>query len=204
MQPPSPNEELRGDLHALLRAARLGEEEALGRLLQGYRRYLLRLAEDDLPAVLRSKLGGSDVVQETLVQALASFGRFRGQSLEELQGWLRGILHNVLRHSTRRLNTAKRRANREVPLQALDDPAGALPADEPSPSKHLMRREREAAVQEALARLPETYRQVLVWREWEGLPFLEIARRLGRSPDAARMLWWRAIERFDEEIRKSP
>jgi RNA polymerase sigma-70 factor (ECF subfamily) len=205
MQPPSANDALRRDLEALLGAARLGQREALGRLLQGYRPYLLRIAEGELPAALRGKLGGSDVVQEALVQALACFGQFRGQSLEELQGWLRGILRNVVRHSVRRFDgTAKRQADREVPVQTLADPEAALAADGSSPSEHLMRQEREAAVREALARLPEAYRQALVWREWEGLPFAEIARRLNRSVDAARMLWWRAIERFDEEMRGSP
>jgi RNA polymerase sigma-70 factor (ECF subfamily) len=203
MQPRSPNDELRHDLEALLSAARQGQEEALGQLLQGYRHYLLRIAEDDLPGALRSKLGGSDVVQETLVQALASFGQFRGQSLEELQGWLRGILRNVMSHSLRGLGAARRRADREVSLQAFADPAGAVPAPGPTPSNELMREERETAVRQALARLPEAYRQVLVWREWEDLPFAEIARRLDRSADAARMLWWRALERLDQEMRES-
>jgi DNA-directed RNA polymerase specialized sigma24 family protein len=51
-----------------------------------------------------------------------------------------------------------------------------------------------------LERLPPDYLQVIQWRQWDELPFTEIARRLERSVDAARMLWWRAIERLQKEM----
>ena len=53
---------------------------------------------------------------------------------------------------------------------------------------------------EALARLPEHYRQVLAWRSFEGLSFAEIGRRLERSEDAVRMLYTRAFERLQVEM----
>jgi DNA-directed RNA polymerase specialized sigma24 family protein len=41
---------------------------------------------------------------------------------------------------------------------------------------------------------------VLHLRYWEGLSFVEIAGRLGRSPDAVRKLWYRAIGRLQAEM----
>jgi RNA polymerase sigma-70 factor (ECF subfamily) len=189
------------DLEALLRVARQGRQDALGDLLQAYRPYLLRIADGEFPAALRAKAGGSDVVQDTLVEALACFAQFRGQSLGELQGWLRTILLRQVGQVTRGYQaTGKRQIDREVPLPELGDSAEVLAAQQSTASAKFVRQEEADAVREALGRLPEHYRQVLVWREWEGRPLEEIAQRLNRSVDAARMLWWRAIERFNEEM----
>ena len=52
-----------------------------------------------------------------------------------------------------------------------------------------------------MARLPPDYRDVLYLRYWEGLSFVQIAGRIGRSADAVRKLWYRAIERLQAELR---
>jgi hypothetical protein len=44
---------------------------------------------------------------------------------------------------------------------------------------------------EALDRLPPDYREVIVLRQWEELPFNEVARRMGRSVDSVQKLWIR-------------
>jgi RNA polymerase sigma-70 factor (ECF subfamily) len=184
------------DLAEVVRAAQAGDAETLGRLLQDFRPYLLRIANAELPAWLVPKAGPSDVVQETLVEALSCFARFRGQSAAELQGWLRTILLRQVAQATQHYAaTRKRQVEREDVL-----PAEALAAAQSSPSSHAARQEQVEAVRRVLERLPEHYRQVLVWREWEELPFAEIAARMGRSVDAVRMLWWRGLERFNAEM----
>ncbi len=45
-----------------------------------------------------------------------------------------------------------------------------------------------------MEKLPADYRDVLVLRHLEGLPFADVAKRMGRSPGAVRMLWLRALE----------
>ena len=80
---------------------------------------------------------------------------------------------------------------------------GALAADTPSPSGQAMAREQAQALQQALARLPDEYRQVIAGRYQELLSFEEIGRHLHRSAEAARKLWWRAIERLQEELDAS-
>lgn len=191
------------DLEELLRLARLGEEEALGQLLQGFRPYLLRIANSEVPGGLQAKVGPSDVVQEALVEALKCFARFQGLTLAELQGWLRTILKRQVCQVTRHYEvTEKRQADREVPLTGLDSQETALAADQSSPSFRAGRQEEAVLVHAVLQQLPDHYRQILIWREWEELPFAEIAQRLGKSVDAARMVWWRALERFNEEMSK--
>lgn len=77
---------------------------------------MLRIANDELPPWLQPKIGASDVVQETLVEALRCFGQFNGQSPGELQGWLRTILLRQLAQATQHYAAVhKRQVQREVP-----------------------------------------------------------------------------------------
>jgi RNA polymerase sigma-70 factor (ECF subfamily) len=46
---------------------------------------------------------------------------------------------------------------------------------------------------EALARLPDEWRELLVLRHLEGLTFPEVARRLGRTVDSVKKQWPRAL-----------
>jgi RNA polymerase sigma-70 factor (ECF subfamily) len=188
------------DLAELVEAARHGDGEALGHLLQGYRPYLLRIANHEMSAGLRPKLGASDLVQDTLIEALNCFARFTGRASAELQGWLRTILLRQIAQATERFaGTRKREVQREVSL-AVE----GLAANQSSPSSCARRQEQAEVVRQILSRLPEHYRQVLVWREWDDLSFAEIAARLDRSVDAVRMLWLRALERFDSEMSFRP
>jgi RNA polymerase sigma-70 factor (ECF subfamily) len=62
-----------------------------------------------------------------------------------------------------------------------------------SPSGQAARREQAVLLADALDRLPEHYREVIVLRHLEGLPFAEVARRLGRSEDGVQKIWVRAL-----------
>jgi RNA polymerase sigma-70 factor (ECF subfamily) len=191
-----------------LPAARAGSREALGRLLEAARYYLVTIARQELEAELRAKNSPSDLVQETFVEAQRAFGNFQGETEAELLAWLRQLLlHRVgkLRRSFR--DTQKRRLTREVALggdSSSDGPAAALAANVLSPSGQAMEHEQDQALQAALARLPEDYRRVIILRYQDQLPFEEIGRLLQRSPDAARKLWARAVERLQEELDPPP
>jgi hypothetical protein len=62
----------------LMQAARAGSAEALGRLLEGCRAYLLLAANRQLDADLQAKGGPSDLVQETFLEAQKDFPPFQG------------------------------------------------------------------------------------------------------------------------------
>jgi RNA polymerase sigma-70 factor, ECF subfamily len=180
-------------------AAHNGCQEALGSLLDRYRPYLLRAANAHLDAHLKVKGSGSDLVQETFLDAQRAFHRFHGTTASDLIAWLHGILSHKIATFTRRYrHTAKRQIAREV---ALDQPGPGMPtAPAPCPSSQLMQAEQTEALTRALERLPEHYRQVIRLRQWDGLSFEEIAASLERSVDATRMLWWRAIDRLQREL----
>jgi RNA polymerase sigma-70 factor (ECF subfamily) len=191
-----------------LPAARAGSREALGKVLEAARQYLLTIARQEFDADLRAKNSPSDVVQETFVEAQRAFGQFQGDTEAELLAWLRQLLlHRVGKLRRRYRDTQKRQLAREVALGGDDSGgglAGVLAAGTLSPSGQAMENEQDQALQAALGRLPEDYRRVITLRYQDQLPFEEIGRLLERSPEAARKLWARAVERLFEELDPLP
>jgi RNA polymerase sigma-70 factor (ECF subfamily) len=187
-----------------LPAARAGSAEALGQALEACRRYLLGIAERELDPALRAKEGASALVQETFVDAQRLFDRFQGRSEAELLAWLRQLLlHNLDDLRKRYQGTGKRELGREVPLQpgsTADGPQVA--AGGATPSQVVGQAEEAEAVRRAVARLPEDYQKVLTWRYQDDLSFEEIGQRLGRTANAARKLWLRAVQQLKQALAR--
>lgn len=186
------------DLQCWLDLARRGDLVARGQALQSFREYLLLVATRELDPGLNSKGSASDLVQETLLRAHRRFGDYRGGSAEEWRGWLRTILINHLaEHRRRYCSTRSRRVQGEISINAQEWP---IAGQEESPSRTVMRHEREEAVMAALGRLPEDYRRVVIARHYEKLSHEEIGRERGISAEAARKLWERALGRLSKEL----
>jgi RNA polymerase sigma-70 factor (ECF subfamily) len=189
-----------------LTAARGGSADALGAALESCRAYLLLVAEKEMDPRLKAKGGASDLVQQTFMEAQQAFGRFSGTHEAELLAWLRRmLLNNVATFRRHWEQTQKRQASREVGIGGDSTAPGIQPvADTPTPSRQMAAGERAAAVRAALARLPEDYRQVLSLRYEEDMPFEEVAKRMGRTSNAVRKLWARAVERLEQELDAPP
>ncbi|HEV3446910.1 MAG TPA: sigma-70 family RNA polymerase sigma factor [Gemmataceae bacterium] len=195
----------RSDPEQLLAEARLGRGESLGKLLEVYRNYLGLLARTQIDLYVQGRVDSSDLVQETFLDACRDFGQFRGTSEMEWVAWLRKVLiYNLARVVQRQMVAQKRNARREVSLEqhltALERSSGkieaALVGPYSSPSAQAQRREHATLVADQLARLSADHREVIVLRNLEGLPFAEVARRMGRSAGAARVLWVRAVDQL--------
>jgi RNA polymerase sigma factor (sigma-70 family) len=63
-----------------------------------------------------------------------------------------------------------------------------------------MRSELTQALDRAMARLPEHYRQAVRYRHQDELSWDEVGRRMHCSADAARMVWSRAIRQLKKEM----
>lgn len=192
---------------SLLADAREGGGEPLGQLVQLYRNYLTILATTQLHPRLRRRMAPSDLVQEVMLAAHRDFDKFRGHSEREFLAWLRQILINCLHHAVEEhLKAKKRDLRREVSIEqfstALEQSAihfeTALADPGPSPSAMAGQRERSVVFADQLAKLKPEYRDVIVLRNLQGLPFEEIGERMGRKAGTVRMLWLRAIDKFKE------
>jgi RNA polymerase sigma-70 factor (ECF subfamily) len=190
---------------AMLNAARAGSAEALGALLEQFRPYLLLIASDELDSDLRAKGGASDLVQESFVDAQRGFDNFHGVSANELLAWLRQILlHNVADFTRRYRVAAARRVDQEQALDGPhDSPGKHVVADEPSPSELASAGERAQLLFAAIQRLPDDQRQAVLLRYQGHLSFEEIGAALNRSADAARKLWFRAVENLREQLGRT-
>lgn len=187
---------------AMIAEARAGNATTVGVLLESYRNYLRVLAELEIGRRLRRKVDASDIVQETFLEAHRQFPRFQGAHEKQLTEWLRTILAGILANTMRRYFGTQARD-----LRLEEDLAGSLNqsscrledwAVDPrgTPSVQLAQLERMMLVSRGLAKLPVDYREVLVMRHLEGLPFAEIAARLERSVDSVEKLWVRGVAKL--------
>jgi len=165
----------------------------LGFVLQAYRPYLLQVAREVLPKALVGKVGPSDVVQETLLRGYREFPEFTGLDPRELVAWLRQILVNQVTDHVRRFETDKRQISREVPLVS-----DMVDVQARSPSQPLLTAEDWQRLQAGLDQLPTMHREVILLRHREGYTFAEIGDLLGKSPDAIRKIWGRALEHLQQ------
>ncbi|MBS1714720.1 MAG: RNA polymerase sigma factor [Armatimonadetes bacterium] len=136
--------------------ARHGDRDALGSLVREHYsrvfRFCARRLGDDL---------GQDAAQETFVTMQRSLKRYQGKSTFET--WLLGIAHNHCRTMAR-----KRRLD-PLPLAAwleAPDTSAQTPID-------------REALRQALQRLSEEHREVVLLHEVEGLRYAEIAEIVG-------------------------
>jgi RNA polymerase sigma-70 factor (ECF subfamily) len=190
------------DPEQLLREARAGDAATLGRLLEMYRRYLALLARVQIGQRLQGKVDASDVVQDTFLEAHKNFATFRGGSEGEFLRWLRQILAANMADLLRRyLGTKGRDVRLEREIENAFDQSSVLldrglVAPQSSPSQQAVRREQAVLLADALAQLPDDYREALVLRHLEGLTFPEVAARMGRSLDSVEKLWMRGLARL--------
>jgi RNA polymerase sigma-70 factor (ECF subfamily) len=194
------------DPETLLHRARLGDAEALSRLLGLYRSYLRLCSRVQVDRCLQSKADLSDLIQETMFIAHRSFHEFRGDTERELVAWLRQILVSRLAHLIRRYKTHSRNVRLEVELsEGLDRSslvAHQLASPYSTPSRQAARREEAVLLADAIAELSEDHREVLVLHHFQHLPFDEVAARMARSEDATKKLWVRALLALKQRVEQ--
>ena len=180
-----------------------GHVESLGFLFRACEPFLLKIAADELQSDLVPKVAASDLVQETFLEMQRDIAGFRGGTEAELRAWLRQILINNLKNHARQFReTAKRQIDRERPIDGCGSQnlLNALHASGLTPSQYLIQGEAKQALEHAVGQLSDTQREAILLRHRDGCSFEEIGQRLNRSADAARMLWWRAIEQLQKLI----
>jgi len=184
---------------------RSGERTVLDPLLEQHRPYLRRVVEMRLDKRLRRRVGVSDVVQATQLDALERIDDYISGDEMPFRWWLRRAAHERLKRVWREnLKAAKRDIRREIPLPDRSSLhiAARLVADGSSPSQRVAKGEQARRVRQALARLPESDREILMMRAFEDLPYDEIGYILRIDPAAARQRHGRALFRLDQLLRE--
>ena len=129
-----------------------------------------------------------DVVQEVFLVAFQKLDTFAGKS--SVLGWLLGIA----RHKVEDLYRARLRE--PEPFSAIEDGSEPAAVALPECDELIDRARAQEKTQRILARLPEAYGLVLLWRYWEEHSTKEMAAQTGRTEKAMERLLARAREHF--------
>ena len=173
----------------LLQRARAGSTEALNELYERCAGRLLAFIRLRLGRDLRSRLESRDILQATLLKSVEHIGDVQATDSRGLMAWLARIAEHEIRDRADYHHRQRRDAAREV----LIDEAAVPPALTRSALSKLILSEEAERLETALDSLSENHRDVILLRKFEGLSFAEIGRRLGKSEDACRMLFARAM-----------
>ena len=139
---------------------------------------------------LRARLESRDILQATFVKSLQHYPDFEGADSRAFAGWLMRIAENEIRDRADFHGRQQRDARRDADV---DDYVEALAVRTRSALTRVILDEQVERLDAALAELSEPHRQVIILRAFEEWSFPEIARELGKSEDACRMLYARAM-----------
>jgi len=175
-----------GDRQLLLNA-RAGDEDSFRRLVEIYTPRVFALVRN----LVRSQSEAEDVTQEVFFKVHRKLDSFREDS--SFYTWLYRVSVNTAHDWTK-----KQRKERAIQVEDF----GAMPlADETDgPDESLRRRDLRSKIREAMSRLPETFRTILVLRELEGLRYEEISSVLQISKGTVESRIFRARAKLKDEL----
>jgi RNA polymerase sigma-70 factor (ECF subfamily) len=188
----------------LLLAAREGDADAVGRLLEKHRAPIRRLVELRLDRKVQRRVDVSDVVQDVMIEANGRLAKYLEDPAMAFHLWLRQIAWDRIIDTYRRHRvSAKRNMDREQPMavaggtdQSTLELAIQLCDPGLTPAAAATQREIAAQVEEAIERLGEQDREIILMRHYEHLSNQEIAEVLKVNPPAASMRYLRAVRKL--------
>ncbi len=143
----------------------------------------------------------ADMAQEALIKVYRNVEKFKGDS--KFSTWLYRVVTNTC------LDEMKKMKRKQV--YSLDDELetkdGSLKRDlednAPTPEDRAEQRERSEAIQDALMRVSETHRRVLVLRDIQGFSYEEIAGMLECSEGTVKSRLSRAREALRKVLKEN-
>jgi RNA polymerase sigma-70 factor (subfamily 1) len=182
---------------ALVHAATRGEQPAIDELVQRYLPRLHAYVRLRMGRALRQREASQDLVQSVCRELVSHFDELEYRDEHQFLGWLFTTALRKVQEKQRYHQREARSPDREV---AGGDDEALAAAHWLTPSRDAIGRERLERVADALANLPDDYREVIGLARIAGLSHREIAARLGRSEAATRKLLGRALASLGEVL----
>jgi RNA polymerase sigma-70 factor (ECF subfamily) len=186
------------------------DAECIRRALAGDRSAFAAVAiswQDRIYNALRKMTGNeqdaADLTQETFLRALDNLASFRGEA--SAYTWLFRIATNLATSRFRQIR--RRRTVQAGQLQSADPDDSATgvldarPAEDDPPEMRVETKERNRMVMEALQRLADDQRQLLVLRDIEGMDYQQIANVLQVPLGTIKSRLFRARLALREELK---
>ena len=178
-----------------------GDKEDEAKLHEEGRRIVRILSVGMLPRKILVRADESDVAQDTMLKAISDLPQFHGQSVGEFVEWLKRILSHTVQNLARAHKAKMRDVNLTIhecysSAQGLADLCAA-PSD--GPTQRALEGERLMRLAWAMGELseshPEQHRAVEL-KQLQQLKIDEVAKELGKSPEAAAGLYQRGIKQL--------
>jgi len=193
------------EMNDLIRRAKEGDRSALDGLIARFRRYLYRLAWDQLASDIHHRVDPSDVVQESCLEFYRDFHTFRGAEEAELQAWLKRLVQRNVSNTIRQhVHVAKRSIRSEQSLAGTSDTSRPLeqrfPAEQSSPSKRARHVESMQLLENALDSLPRDQGEAIRLRYIQGWSLARLALHFDRSEMAVAGLLKRGLQTLRNRV----
>ena len=192
-RPPKPAAEIKEE-ERWIRLCQKGDLEGLERLYERYHRQIYAY----LLAMLRTQHAAEDLSQDVFVKLSTNLKTYRFQS--PFHHWLFRLARNVAIDHLRREKVRFTTSLDAVPSEgtALKDRVREKGPDALSQAEG---GERALVVRAAVLELPDSFKEVVVLREWEDLSYEEIAERLDLSVGTVKSRLFRARGLLEEKLK---
>jgi len=186
----------------LIRRFRDGDEEAFRILFDSCANALRARIEHWMPKALKRRLSVADVLQEVMIIAFEQRTDLEDRGAGSFRKWLLGITDLKARQAFyKHTAQAKRSIDREISRKYRAETAGYA-GKITSPSQAAICSELKDLAKKAMNSLPEDYREVLHLTQSEHLTLREAAERMGRSREAMKKLYGRALREFTDVFNR--
>ena len=171
----------------LFEQARAGSPEAVNAFYERCARKLLPLIRLRLGRSLRREMESRDILQTVLCRSLERLDQVHEPAA--VMSWMARMVENEIRDQADFHHRQRRDAAKRAPL----DDAAMIPAPVRQALSQAILHEQAERLTAALESLPDAQREIIVLRKLEELTFPEVAARIGKTEDACRMAFARAM-----------
>ena len=169
------------ELSKLIERAQKGDRDAFGQIYNLFYRRIYRYCKFNLAGEAQ------DICQETFLRAYKSLGKFSEKRGGSFQAYLFAIARNLI--------IDYRRKKKDVLLKEYQDIGEEDDLDE-----RIDKKRENQKLKEAIAKLAETDRQIVVLRYFEEMTTYEVAKAVGMREGALRVRLHRTLKKLKEII----
>ena len=178
----------------LLDRIRGGDDEAWTELYRLHHDEMLFVIRRQLGTKLRSLLQSEDILQSVALEAFRDLPRFENRGPGSLRAFLHKLVVHKIRDRADYFGAQKRKQPVGLATGMLEDVASTEPP-------RFFDSERYERLERAIDVLPEDMREAILLRRFQGLTSREAAEQMGKTEEAMRKLYSRALARLTVVVR---
>ena len=181
--------------------AREGNGEVADRLWERYYERIVPAVRVRLGKKLRSKVETMDVVQGVFLEAVRTAEEREFKSEGHFRAWLNRLVENRIRKDARDWGRQKRDASRERSFfNTSGEERTDIEQDRRRPISIVEEFDDLERMEDALEKLPEDRREIIVMRFFDQLTYAEIGEKIGKSEDATRKMVDRCVQLLAKDM----